>query len=296
MPLPTARAQPPGRPVSALVTVGILAREIAVHGLGWALRPRRRDRTQVQSEYDRGVWRRLAEDRPWRDRPTLEEYVNPSAGPLRVATVENRYVHIASRDYYVYRTHIITDVFRAFATDEPELVELGCGSGFNIFLLLTAGASAHFTGLDVSPHALRAARDIRRHFGLEERTAFHELDLLEGSHPNYHHLTDRVVFTYYCLEQLKYDTRRVLEHILAARPRRVLHFEPTVELLRLWDPRDLVNYLYIKRQDYQDNLVTTLRAMEREGRLRVVTLARLHYAPGPRHDPTLIVWQPLRQQ
>jgi len=53
-----------------------------------------------------------------------------------------------------------------------------------------------------------------------------------------------------------------------------------------------VNYLYILRQDYQNSLLTTLRARERAGALRILAEERLYYAPSIRHDPTLICWEP----
>jgi hypothetical protein len=85
---------------------------------------------------------------------------------------------------------------------------------------------------------------------------------------------------------------QVIDNIVRAAPRRVIHVEPCVETLRLWRPKDLVNYLYILRQDYQNSLLTTLRDRERAGALRIVAEERLYYAPSIRHDPTLICWEP----
>jgi hypothetical protein len=38
-------------------------------------------------------------------------------------------------------------------------------------------------------------------------------------------------------------------------------------------------------------LLRTLRGFERAGRLRITRTERLGFAPAPRHDPTLIVWE-----
>ncbi len=48
--------------------------------------------------------------------------------------------------------------------------------------------------------------------------------------------------------------RKVVENIIAAKPKRVINIEPTTELLDLTHPRDLVSLVYIRSVDYQTQL------------------------------------------
>lgn len=140
---------------------------------------------------------------------------------------------------------------------------------------------------------MRAGKQISQHFGLTDSISFDRIDLVGGAHSKLSAIKGKVVFTYYCLEQLKYDTSTVILNIRNACPKRVIHIEPTVEMYDLLSPKDLANYLYSRRMDYQDNLLGTLRSVERRGALKILGARRLYYAPTIRHDPTLICWEPV---
>ena len=174
-----------------------------------------------------------------------------------------------------------------------ELVELGGGFGANLFALALGEKKWNrLIGLDISQNAIQAGREIASHFALPQQISFDRIDIIKGSDSTFRHLRGRPVLTYYCLEQLKHDTRIVIENILQAGPSRVIHIEPTFELLHLSSLKDMVTYLYIVRKDYQNNLLSTLKEYERKGKVKVVMVQRLYYAPTVRNDPTLICWEP----
>ncbi len=87
--------------------------------------------------------------------------------------------------------------------------------------------------------------------GLSDRISLGRIDLTDSSDPNLAEVRDEVVFTYFCIEQIPYDVRKVVENIIAARPRRVINIEPTTELLDLRAPRDLISLFYIRSVDFQ---------------------------------------------
>jgi hypothetical protein len=282
----------PGEPLTTAETCRIIARELAESALRILIRRRRRDAPVVAAEYDLGYWRRVLSERAWRRHPSLEDFLNPGNADVRVVKLDNRYTRLRTDAYYDYRRQALCGIMQRYAAEADELVELGCGFGRNIFTLTTADPVRRFVGLDVSPHAIAAAAEIAAHFCVNGRATFDVLDLANRADPNWSYLRGRTVFTYYCLEQLKYSMPQVIDNITTAAPRRVIHVEPCVERLRLWSPKDLVNYLYIVRQDYQDSLLTTVRHRERSGTLRILGEERLYYAPTIRHDPTLICWEP----
>ena len=100
-------------------------------------------------------------------------------------------------------------------------------------------------------------------------------------------------FTYFCSEQIPYDVRKVVENIIAAKPKRVINIEPTTELLNLANPRDIVSFLYIRSVDYQTQLFTTLDELERQGRIRIIARERMPFAPNINNDGFLYCWEPI---
>ena len=103
--------------------------------------------------------------------------------------------------------------------------------------------------------------------------------MTDASDPNLAAIAGKVVLTYFCIEQIPYDVRKVIENIIAAKPKRVINIEPTTELLELFRPRDLVSLFYIRSVDYQTQLFTTLNELERQGRICIIARERMPFAP-----------------
>jgi hypothetical protein len=251
---------------------------------------RRRTRQVVDEEYDRGRWALTLAERPWRDCGELGVFLDVAGSGTRLATIDGELVAVSDAEYYRFRAKMLARIVEECATTR-EVVELGCGWGLNLFTLWRTGQWQRLVGLDVSANAVAAGRAIAAHFGCGE-VDFDQLDLTDAKAPNFARLRDRTVLTYYCLEQLPREVAAVIENIRRAAPRRVIHIEPTTELLRLRSPRDLLNYLYIVRHDYQRSLLRTLSVSERAKRIRIVSVRRLFYAPSMRHDPVLACWEP----
>jgi SAM-dependent methyltransferase len=254
----------------------------------------RRTPERVSAEYDGGYWADVLRRREWEQCETLHDFIVPRGSGTRVARIDNRLVRIADADYYEYRLQTIRKEIGRYADAGAPVVEIGCGYGANLFALVETGRWPHLTGVDISGNALAAGRLIAERFGIASTVDFQPLDLLSDDAPAWGRLKDAVVFSYYAFEQLKHHTAGVLGRIIAADPRRVIHIEPTPELWSLLDPKDAINRFYAWSRDYQDNLLATLRGLERDGTVRIVDVRRLYYAPSVRHDPTLICWEPRR--
>jgi hypothetical protein len=283
---------PPGTALGAVAATGVLAGEALRALRRVACDMRRRDPGVVAGEYDRGYWATVLAERRWLQAATLDDFIAPPADGVRIAKVANHLVRISQAEYYRYRRDILRATLTEWAGDRPELAELGCGYGMNLFSLIGAGRWPHLAGFEISPTALEAANLIRQHFHLEDRVDFHRLDLLDAGQPSWRRLEGATAFTYYCFEQLKHSTAAALSNIIASGVRRVIHIEPTPELWKWWRPADAVSRLYSWSQDYQDNLLATLRRLEHDGTVRLLDVRRLYYAPGVRHDPTLMCWEP----
>lgn len=257
--------------------------------------PKQRNAARVAADYEDGVWKNTLDTREWSRCPDLRAYLIPADTVPRIAKLgQNRLMHVRNDDYYAYRLETLQRLMLRHAGDQDTLVELGCGAGKNLFSLALLQHWTKLVGYDISENAITAARQAADHFGVPG-VEFDRLDLIDGDTPAFRRLEHRTVFTYYCLEQLKYHTATVIDNLLRHRVQRVLHVEPSFELLSWTSLADWATYWYVRRMDYQDRLLRTLRQYERQGRLRILFTQRLYYTPTLRNDPTLICWEPVEK-
>lgn len=251
-----------------------------------------RDSSRVSSEYHSGHWARVLEGRVWERATSLEEFLVGARKHSVVAKVDGKFCRLGCDEFYRYRLGALAQVARAALGEEGDIVELGCGFGYNLFALALAFPGRRFIGLDVSSNGIDAARAIANHFGLDDRMQFETLDLTRADDPNFALLRGRAAFSYFCIEQIPYEIEQVVTNILAAGPCRVLHVEPTVEFLSLWRPKDWANYFYVKSVDYQTRLFGVLCGLEQRGLLRVRETGRIPFAPTIQNDGFIAVWEP----
>jgi hypothetical protein len=253
---------------------------------------RLRSRSQVASDYDQGEWRDVLESRRWDRCDSLEQYVLSGDGRPITAMIGGELTRIGASEYYAYRTKVLAETVRRFGGDAEALVEIGSGAGRNLFALAYAGHWSKLLGLELSPTGREVTQRVAERFSLSSVHSA-EIDLLDPSSPGFDRLRGATVFSFYCLEQLPAHTREVMQNLLSAGVRRVIHIEPTPELFSYLSLKDLATISYIWRQDYQRTIVSVARRMEEQGLIRVLEVARLNFAPSCRNDPTLVVWEPL---
>src|SRR5262249_6583883 len=153
------------------------------------------------------------------------------------------------------RREALVEAISRYTPDGSDVLELGCGWGLNLFSLYMERRWPRLAGYDISWNALMAAREAAQHFGIP--IEFDVVDAIDGEASGFAAFRGHTVFTYYALEQLKYETRKVIANVARWGPRRVIHIEPSSEYLRWLSPLDVINRLYIARRDYQDNLLRT---------------------------------------
>ena len=285
-----ASPQPRWRPVSAGRLAGYYLADLTRSALR-LVRSRVRTRDRVEAEYHGGVWRSLLHERPWVGTRSLRDFLVGGDRRSRLAKIDGRVVEIATDDYYRLRLERLREML-AQHDDGTELVELGCGFGFNLFSLLLARRSQRLLGFDISENAITAARDIAEHFGIADRVCFGTIDVTAPTDPNLRQIRGKTVFTCCCIEQVPQSVEQVVANILEHRPARVIHIEPATELLQLWRPLDLLNYAYVRSMDYQARLLTTLRTLAAQGRIELMTQERLPWAPTIHNDMLVALWRP----
>lgn len=246
----------------------------------------------VNSEYNLSHWQRMLSAKSWTTAANLGEFLIPRNPALGLRKVDNRICKIAADDYYRYRAKALGELLARHAGGATEIVELGAGYGNNLLALHLNHPDWTLRGYDIAPNGVAAGREIIAHYGLSGRISLDRIDLTDGNDPSYSAIKDQVVFTYFCIEQIPYDVRKVVDNIIAAKPKRVINIEPTTELLNLSSPRDIVSFLYIRSVDYQTQLFSTLEDYERQGRVRILARERMPFAPTIHNDGFLYSWEP----
>jgi hypothetical protein len=206
--------------------------------------------------------------------------------------VDGRLVRVTTRDYYRYRIRALSELMVRHTGGATSLLELGAGSGYNLFSLSLDSRWVRLRGLDIAPNGIEAGRQIASHFDLNDRVSFDRIDLTDASDPHFAELEGTTVFTHFCIEQIPYAVEKVIENIIRARPARVVNIEPAMDMLNLSDPRDLASRVYLKSMDYQTRLFKLLDELDKDGRIRILARERMGYAPTLHNDGLLYAWEP----
>ncbi len=252
---------------------------------------RRRHKDQVMADYDGGEWSQQRSARRWESADSLAGYADKAWRPQAIlAKMDGRLWRVPAPDYYAFRRGKLIDVMTEFDLDSPALIELGSGTGSNLFALATAGRWSRLTGLELSSTGREVTDAVARRFGITGTVDCEHIDLLDPASAGFGRLEGQVAFTHYCLEQLPDYTEQVFRNLVQARLRRAILIEPTFELLDRTRLADLASLTYVLRQDYQRTIVRVARKLEAEGLIRIAALRRLDFASGYRQAPTLLVW------
>ena len=246
-------------------------------------------------EYDQGNWARRLQERAWERAENLESYLAGNETRLLSAKVDGKAVSVACREYYRYRLRAFQQLARDQLPADGDVVELGCGYGYNLFSLALAFPHRRFLGFDISTNGVQMGRAIARHFGLGDRITFGLLDITRADDPNFSQLTGRSCFTFFCLEQIPDGIDVALKNVINAAPTRVLHVESSTELLSLRRPGDWANYAFVKSMHYQNRLFGLIRALDRAGELRLLHMGRAPFAPTLQNDGFVACWEPKKR-
>lgn len=256
------------------------------------VRPVVRDTGKVAREYHGGHWARVLAERPWESTSSLETFLIGADQTPIIAKVDGQICRIKRAEYYRYRIDALANLIGSSLGGEHDIVELGCGFGYNLFGLALSFPNRRLTGVDISANGIEAARAIARHFDISDRVQFELLDLTKPDDRNFSLLRARACFTYFCLEQIPYEVEQVVKNILIAQPSRVLHVEPTADDAD-YGRRNWVNYLYVKSMDYQSRLFAVLRELDKAGHLHVLRTGPIPFAPTIQNDGFTALWEPI---
>jgi Trans-aconitate methyltransferase len=217
--------------------------------------------------------------------------LNPSfmsAG--RIVRLNGDYVEAVDQRFELSAFEVFRDwLFRTWFEPFDNVLEFGCGSGFNLAALGRIFPDKRLTGLDWSPASVVLMDEIAADHGFRlsgRRFDFFNPDTSVTLGAN------SAVMTFCALEQVGSRFEPFLEYLLAGRPALCVHMEPTLEH---YDADHLPDYLairYHRHRQYLEGYLTRLRALESEGRIRIHTARRLGWGSLYQECYSLTVWEP----
>jgi len=255
---------------------------------------RHKSRDEVLREYEREKWG-----------PLLGR-ARAAAGSLSLDAVtawlnEGEAEHICSEgdalglmspqeSHRVY-VDVVANALAPHAANAP-LVELGAGWGSVLLTLLRrapfAGRRAWAGELTDSGIALigliAQAEGMRVNVGRCDlsSTAIAEFPVPAGA----------VVFTAMAMPYVREVEQRLLSTIASWRPRAVVHVEPCYEHFSTDTLLGMLRRRYVELNDYNRNLLTALRTLERAGKARIVEERPAVFGRNPLFPVSVLVWKP----
>lgn len=180
-------------------------------------------------------------------------------------------------------------LFHHYLQPYSNIVEIGCGSGQNLWMLAKLFPDKHIYGLDWVNSSIALANALGRRCG--GRITGNKFNML---HPDtsFQLPPHCAVFTIHAMEQLGRQHGALLAYLMAQAPQIVLHYEPIVEF---YDPHQFLDYLalwYCRRRRYLHGYWPLLQKIVSKKSIRIITAFR-PYLGGELHESSVIVWQPL---
>ena len=202
------------------------------------------------------------------------EYITPASARLELDFLE------VFRDW----------LFRTELADIDHLYEFGSGSAFNVAAYAKLYPTRDITALDWAPAAVRIAELLREK--LDMRVAGRRFDFFNPD-KDLVLAKNSGVLTMCALEQIGDRHGTFIDYLLASRPKRVVHMEPTPELYDANSPHDALALRYHGQRKYLSGLLPALQGLEKQGKLRITRARRLRIGSRFHECFTLIVWEPV---
>jgi SAM-dependent methyltransferase len=174
----------------------------------------------------------------------------------------------------------------------PRIVEFGCGTGLNLYILARLYPDKELVGCDWARPSLDMLGEIAA--SLNRPIGAHEFNMLDLTGADALPLDrETAVVTALALEQLGGEHQPFLTYLLRKKPAFCLNIEP---LLELYDPADLADYMAIKyhtRRNYLRGFLPALRRLAEKGTVEIAVERRVKFG-NMYHDPySTVAWRPL---
>ncbi len=178
---------------------------------------------------------------------------------------------------------IVDALAKKYLSKSQYIIELGCGTGHNLWRIKAINPKAVLSGADwtKSSNKMVAAQG----FVPYNLDFFNPPKKLLGE--------GHAFFTVAALEQVGTNYKKLVSWMLRNKPETVVHIEPIPELL---DSSKLIDYLsiqYMSKRNYLKGYLTYLEELEKKGKIKIIEARRSGIGSFLIDGYSIIVWKPI---
>ena len=233
----------------------------------------------VKSEYEDSGWKivsqSLSKILKGKNRATIWNLLlHKSIEPNTSFAMAGNYVQTTSEEYLKYKSEKLKSIMSQFKNFE--ILELGCGFGWNLAVLREAGHMGKLTGADISQQGIYVARKISEKFSLNIQYVLVDLtDRRSLSDLTQKHASADLIFTYQVFEQLPYNTNNLVGSLIREfKKKKFIFIESSASLFPL-SFSDLLSKYYVKKKCYQTDVHAVLKNYQKQGLIVNLQVERL---------------------
>lgn len=183
-------------------------------------------------------------------------------------------------------------LFDKYLRNIPAVYEFGCGTGHNLLRVREVNKTAELWGLDW----VAASQELIH--GLAQK--LHDVHLrghrFDFFNPDkaFHLDPNGAVYTVAALEQTGSNYKKFVAYLLKNKPFICVHIEPIGELLDKDVLLDNLSIKYFEKRNYLSGYLNYLRALEKEGKVKIHEARRSFIGSMFIDGYSVIVWSPVK--
>ncbi|MEE2959167.1 MAG: class I SAM-dependent methyltransferase [Myxococcota bacterium] len=181
-------------------------------------------------------------------------------------------------------------IFRRYLSDVDKIVELGCGTGSNLYMLGQIFPDKELIGSDWARASQQLLEVIANESGLNLRGEWFNMLNGEGQE-NLTLGSKSACLTMHSMEQLGDSWQSVLDFIVKGNPDVCIHIEP---IDAFYDPNALFDHValqYHRKRNYLNGFHGGLKELEKAGEIEVLEERRLGFGSHFHEAYGLVVWR-----
>jgi len=227
----------------------------------------------INSEYDLGIWNRDPQILNFESKNT-----NGDMNKKIIVNYNNKVVKTYLNDFEKNYNKVLLKFLSSYK--DESIVEIGCGIGYNLYLLYRAGFK-NLQGYDLSKNAITRTKQYSEKKQMSIDFGIHDLNQPFTKNM----IDDKVVFTHQCLEQCTLFIPNILKNLVNGRPKIVINFELDYHS----SPSKVKRYM--DYQGYQNNLVSELKKLENQNKIKIISIEKLPLSYNSFNTLSVIIWK-----
>ncbi|MFA6201209.1 MAG: class I SAM-dependent methyltransferase [Bacteroidales bacterium] len=182
---------------------------------------------------------------------------------------------MSSKEWFDYVAGIVREEIKGF----DKILDAGCGEGLVMMTLNNMIIDNEIDGFDVWEKRVNIAEKLNP----ENIIFIASIDKLPMEN-NYYDCS----YTVHVLEQCNDIKEKAIEELLRVTKKKLIFIEP------IYEHGNMFQRWHMRRHKYLMGFIILLKKLEKEGRIKIIKMGKLHTYSNPLNPPYLIVVEKLR--